>query len=153
MIIWSLFSGSGLDALPFAEKGHTVKCFNYDDADHGDYASHGARIEHSRIEYINAYIDADFARKSIVGHCGRVDMILALPSCTDFAVSGSRHFARRREADPDFQNEAAATARIAADIAESLNVPYMIENPVKRIGYYNPHQQRRNKHAKLQQIT
>lgn len=38
MIVWSLFDGSGLMAQPWAEAGHTCYCFNYDGADHGDYA-------------------------------------------------------------------------------------------------------------------
>lgn len=43
MIVWSLFDGSGLMAQPWAEAGHTCYCFNYDGADHGDYAQLGAK--------------------------------------------------------------------------------------------------------------
>lgn len=128
MLIFSLFSGSGYDALPWAERGHKVICFNYDDADHGDY--HSVRISHPNIEYVNAWIDSDFSFKARNEVYGKPDFVIAFPPCTDLAVSGSRHFAAKRERDPLFQHKAVETAKISAKIADYFGVPYMIENPV-----------------------
>lgn len=128
MLIFSLFSGSGYDALPWAERGHKVICFNYDDADHGDY--HAVRVNHTNIEYVNAWIGLAFQNDVMLLKYGKPDFVIAFPPCTDLAVSGSRHFAAKRERDPLFQYKAVETAKIAATIADHFGVPYMIENPV-----------------------
>lgn len=128
MLIFSMFDGSGYNALPWAKRGHKVICFNYDDADHGDYQS--VRVSHPNIEYVNAWIDSDFSFKARNEVYGKPDFVAAFPPCTDLAVSGSRHFAAKRERDPLFQEKAVATCKVAAEIAEWFNVPYVIENPV-----------------------
>lgn len=124
MIVWSLFDGSGLMAQPWAEAGHTCYCFNYDGADHGDYARLGVRVEHENIHYINAWIDNKFDFEVAP------DIIFAFPPCTDLAVSGAAHFETKRKKNPTFQVEAVITCKVAARIAKKYNVPYMIENPV-----------------------
>lgn len=124
MIVWSLFDGSGLMAQPWAEAGHTCYCFNYDGADHGDYARLGAKVEHENIHYINAWIDNKFDFQVAP------DIIFAFPPCTDLAVSGAAHFESKRRKNPTFQVEAAITCKVAARLAKKYNVPYMIENPV-----------------------
>lgn len=129
-LIWSLFDGSGLAGHELAKQGHKVMCFNFDGADHGDYAKYNARVEHQNIEYVNVFIDEKFERDAIAGVYGKPDFIMAFPPCTDLAVSGAAHFASKRERDPLFQEKAVATARIAANIGDSLGVTYIIENPV-----------------------
>lgn len=128
MLIFSMFDGSGYAAYEWAKRGHKVKCFNFDDADHGDYAS--VRINHPKIEYVNVWIDEQFQYDTSCGFYGRPDFIMAFPPCTDLAVSGSRHFAAKRERDPHFQIKAVHTCRIAAIVASYHNAPYFIENPV-----------------------
>lgn len=124
MIVWSLFDGSGLMAQPWAKAGHTCYCFNYDGADHGDYARLGAKVEHENIHYINAWIDNKFDFEVAP------DIIFAFPPCTDLAVSGAAHFETKRKKNPTFQVEAVITCKVAARLAKKYNVPYMIENPV-----------------------
>jgi len=128
MVIWSLFDGSGIMGLPWAEAGHEVCCFNADDADHGAYES--AKVIHGNIRYINVWIDGAFMLDAMAGDYGKPDIIFAFPPCTDTAVSGAAHFAKKYEIDPLFQEKAVKTARIAEFIAGYFNVPYMIENPV-----------------------
>ncbi len=142
MIVWSLFDGSGLMAQPWAEAGHTCYCFNYDGADHGDYARLGAKVEHDNIHYINAWIDNKFDFDVAP------DIIFAFPPCTDLAASGAAHFETKRRKNPTFQVEAVITCKVAARLAKKYNVPYMIENPVsvlsslwRRPDYvFNPHE-------------
>jgi hypothetical protein len=45
-------------------------------------------------------------------------------------VSGAAHFERKREVNPDFQNEAAMHARWCASFFNELDCPYYIENPI-----------------------
>ena len=131
MIVWSLFDGSGIMGLPWAEAGHTVYCFNADGADHGDYAVAGAKVSHRNIHYVNAWLDRAFIASAINGAFGdRPDIIFAFPPCTDLAVSGAAHFERKRKLDPDFQVNAVRTCRVAQRLADVFGVPYMIENPV-----------------------
>lgn len=124
MIVWSLFDGSGLMAQPWAEAGHTCYCFNYDGADHGDYARLGAKVEHENIHYINEWIDNKFDFEVAP------DIIFSFPPCTDLAVSGAAHFETKRKKNATFQVEAVITCKVAARLAKRYNVPYMIENPV-----------------------
>lgn len=131
MIVWSLFDGSGIMGLPWAEAGHTVFCFNADSADHGDYAVAGAKMLHRNTHYINAWLDMDFITSAINGAFGdRPDIIFAFPPCTDLAVSGAAHFEQKRKVNPDFQIKAVETCRVAQRLADVFGVPYMIENPV-----------------------
>ena len=73
---------------------------------------------------------------------------IGFPPCTDLAVSGARHFASKQAADPEYRNKAMALVYRCRDIAESLSVPYCIENPVSVISsewrkpdhIFHPHQ-------------
>lgn len=130
-VIWSLFDGSGIMGLPWAEAGHRVVCFNADDGDHGSYSKLNAKVLHDNISFVNAWIDNTFIRKSIDGLYGPTpDIVFAFPPCTDLAVSGAAHFARKAEQNPAFQFNAVRVCRVAQRLADELGVPYMIENPV-----------------------
>jgi hypothetical protein len=58
---------------------------------------------------------------------------MAFPVCTDLAVSGAAHFARKERENPGFQIRAANHARWCASLFEALEIPYFIENPVSRL--------------------
>lgn len=121
-VVWSLFDGSGYAVLPFAEAGYKCYCFNSDDADHGPYS--GVKVRHPNITYVNVWLDSSFDFEE------KPDLILAFPPCTDLAVSGAAHFAAKIAKDPEVQNKAVATAKLAAILGDKYSVPYMIENPV-----------------------
>lgn len=130
-LIFSLFDGSGKAVKDWADNGYKCICFNADGGDHGDYQS--VRIQHENIEYVNVWIDERFYHRARLEEWGIPDFIMAFPPCTDLANSGSRHWAKKRLENPSFQDEAADTCRIAADIADYFGVPYMIENPVGKL--------------------
>lgn len=130
MIVYSLFDGSGYMVKEYAEAGHTVFLFNADDADHGSYP---CKIEHPNLHYVNRWIEVGFdpVGEEVDGIIiPKPDIIFAFPPCTDLAVSGAAHFAKKREKDPEFQEKAVATAKVAAALAEKYDAVYMIENPV-----------------------
>jgi hypothetical protein len=64
-----------------------------------------------------------------------VDFVFCIgfPPCTDLAVSGAKHFARKLSENPAYRDEAMALVYRVRDIAEALGVPYAIENPVSVI--------------------
>lgn len=53
-------------------------------------------------------------------------IVIAFPPCTDLAVSGAKHFAKKLKANPNVQKDAVELAKIAS----LFGVPYAIENPV-----------------------
>lgn len=130
-IVFCLFDGSGYFGLPWANAGYQVKCFNYDDADHGNYKA--VRVEHPNIEYVNAWIDGNLLTDLMFEKYGKPCFIASFAPCTDLANSGSRHWAKKREANPTFQQEAATACRIAAELGDWFKVPYMVENPVGKL--------------------
>lgn len=62
-VIWSLFDGSGIMGLPWAEAGCDVYCFNADSGNHGEYA---VKMNHHNIRYIDVWIDKDFITKALL---------------------------------------------------------------------------------------
>lgn len=61
---------------------------------------------------------------------GRVAFVAGFPPCTDVAVSGSRHFAAKRDKDIHFQAKAALVAEQCRMIGEISGAPWFFENPV-----------------------
>lgn len=128
-VVWSLFDGSGIAGLPWAEKNYLVYCFNADSADHGEYTN--LRVKHPNICYVDCWIDLAWAESIERSGLPAPDIIFSFPPCTDMAVSGAAHFARKSAKNPLFQVEAVRTAKIAAYLAEFVfDCPYVIENPV-----------------------
>lgn len=125
MVVYSMFDGSGIMALPWAEAGHTVYCFNADDADHGEYS---IRMEHPKIKYINLWIDGDFAFNCFLMKLPKPDIIFAFPPCTMLSQSGSQH---DRE-DGDIES-AIECARMVERLGDMFDCPWMVENPVGKL--------------------
>ena len=62
-----------------------------------------------------------------------VAIILSQPPCTDLAVSGAAHMAKKRLSNPYYEHNAMELVYCAVDIADKYGTPYAIENPVSRI--------------------
>lgn len=125
-IIWSLFDGSGIMGLPWAEAGHTVYCFNYDGANHGGYEP--IRVNHENIYYINVWIDLNFNLFCIKKGIPSPNVIFAFPDCTLFAQSGAKHARVYGEIDA-----ALANAKMVESLGRQYCVPWMVENPVGKM--------------------
>lgn len=69
-------------------------------------------------------------------------LVISFAPCTDMAVSGAAHFAKKRAQDPMFQHKAVAMATLAT----RFDCPYAVENPVSVLAtmwrkpdlYWNP---------------
>ena len=123
-IVLSLYDFTGEALKPWAEAGYT--CYAYD-------------IQHSvegrkegNINYLHADLhNIESLFEILEVHQGEgVVFGMAFPVCTDMAVSGAAHFARKAEADPLFQDKAVTYAMWCGELFEDLGVPYFIENPV-----------------------
>lgn len=120
-LIWSLFDGSGIMGLPWAEAGHIVYCFNADDADHGEYE---IKMRHPNIVYIDKFITP----RSDFSDYPEPDIIFAFPSCTELAGSGEQH--QRGDVGVHM---AIRTAKVAERLGTMFGVPWMVENPVGKL--------------------
>ena len=84
--------------------------------------------------------------KAIVGD--GVEFIFGFPECTHLAVSGAAHFAKKRDANPFFQDEAMVLVHLTRRLAESYGCTWAFENPVSVIStlwrkpdfYFNPYE-------------
>lgn len=140
MIVWSLFDGSGIMGLPWAEAGHTVYCFNADEGNHGSYEP--IRMEHENIHYVNVWITDNFDfDMSFRFDIQKPDIIFAFPDCTDLAVSGAKHEGHTSLVSVEH-------AKMVERIAESYSAAWMVENPVGKMSthwrkpdyYFDPYQ-------------
>ena len=129
-VVISLYDYTGEAVKPWAEAGYICYCYDIQhdprSADYTLYPSGGSISKfHADLHDPDTF---EFLLNTFTG----VNVVfgLAFPVCTDMAVSGAAHFARKREADPDFQTKAASYAVWCAEFFDQLGVPYMVENPV-----------------------
>ncbi|AUR95395.1 hypothetical protein NVP1206O_50 [Vibrio phage 1.206.O._10N.222.51.B10] len=61
---------------------------------------------------------------------GQVKFVAGFPPCTELAVSGAAHFAKKAEKDKHFQAKAALIAEQCRMIGELSGAPWFLENPV-----------------------
>lgn len=120
-----LYDFTGIMAKPWLDAGYECWCF---DGQHpegvtrdGPHVKVGMWFSPHRI-YVHARGIA-----TLVKSC---EFVFGFPECTDMAVSGAAHFAKKRAKNPEFQNEAAALARLVELVGEKLNCPWAAENPV-----------------------
>lgn len=59
-----------------------------------------------------------------------IAFVAGFPPCTDVAISGTRHWAKKRDADIHFQAKAALIAEQCRMIGQLSGAPWFFENPV-----------------------
>jgi len=137
MKVLSLYDYSGVMVQPWIEHGYV-----------------GVLVDIQHMPGISStestiWVGGDVLKwEEVLKQTNNVCFIAAFPPCTDLAVSGARWFAQKRVKNPQFQKQAMDLFYAAKRIAEKLNVPYMIENPVsvaarlwrKPDYYFHPYQ-------------
>lgn len=123
MKIVSLFDESANMVRPWAEDGHQCYCYDIQNGFKMEWTKNGGSIQ-----WIPADLFDPDTQQQILDL--KPDILFAFPPCTDLAVSGARHFEKKRQADPQFQVKAMQLFLIGAQLAINLGIPYMIENPV-----------------------
>jgi hypothetical protein len=131
-----LFDFTGLMALPWAKAGYTCYCF---DGQHPPGVS--ISTLHKNIINIGMWFSnktggvastQDVAKvKSFTGD--DIDFVFGFPECTHLAVSGAAHFAKKRAANPSFQDEAMVLVRLTEYLGYDFDCPWAFENPISVI--------------------
>lgn len=125
----SFFDYTGHAVRPWAEAGYTCICA---DIQHKIKTFEPMGRKGGGTWFLPADLSPDGEGwntiRSMVGK-RPVVMVFGFPPCTDLAVSGARHFAKKAKDDPAFQQRAVAMAVAVADWADTFNAPYVIENP------------------------
>ena len=130
-----LFDYTGIMARPWADAGYLCYCFD------GQHSLGVSKSVHENILNIGMWFNnspsgyfqpCDIDKiKSITGD--DVSFVFGFPECTDLAVSGAAHFAKKRDANPFFQEEAMTLVYLTKSLGESLNCPWGLENPISVI--------------------
>ena len=146
-IVLSLYDYTGEALKPWAEAGYHCYAFDiqhdeeYDNCTNVETFDSGGTIMYVHMDLWNVdnivRLQRMFTKATWKASRGfkepQVVFGMAFPVCTDLAVSGAGHFARKRKADPEFQIRASNHARWCASLFEALDIPYFIENPVSRL--------------------
>lgn len=82
-----------------------------------------------RITRVGARLDQVLSYLGGVIRSGRVAHVAGFPVCTDVALSGTKHWERKRKADPYFQAKAAILAEQCRTIGELSGGRWYFENP------------------------
>ena len=143
-----LFNSSTYAVAPWlADGGYECVSIDYQSTDHSK--AHRPLVEHPRHTRLNIDLSDSGAVETITECLNwhgleQPSFILSFAPCTDLAVSGAAHFARKRSIDPLFQDKAVALCRLV----EHWDCPSIVENPVsvlatmwkKPTGYVHPWQ-------------
>jgi hypothetical protein len=129
MQVLSFYDYTGEAVRPWAEAGYQCRIFD---------------IQHTGLEPIERFesggsiarVHADLYDANTWDELQReydgveVAMVLGFPVCTDLAVSGAKHWDKKRQANPQFQKIAVGRAVRIATFARIVDAPFAIENPV-----------------------
>lgn len=129
-IVICLYSTSGLVEQPFLDAGYEVWSFDGQNTDE-DIGNWHKRWAWFSPVGINSQATQIISRVMQGGNSGRrIVLVVGFPECTDLAVSGSRHFARKLAADPDCQKNATELAKLVEAVGNAACAPWLAENPV-----------------------
>ena len=128
--VLSLYDYTGEALKPWAEAGYGCYAFDIQHDPNTLSITHydsGGFIRYAHMDLWNVD-NIEHLRSMFEEH--NVVFGMAFPVCTDLAVSGAAHFARKEKENPGFQQKAALHAIHAAHLFNKLRVPFFIENPV-----------------------
>jgi hypothetical protein len=146
--ILSFYDYTGEALKPWAEAGY--KCLAFD-IQHDGMRSPDVYPSGGTIHYMMADLHDSRTWESLLNKyrdTESVALVMGWPVCTDLAVSGAAHWAKKAEANSEFQEEAVKHALDIALFATAIDAPYMIENPVGRLAtmwrkpcfYFHPYE-------------
>ena len=126
--IISFYDYTGYLVKPAAKAGAT--CFCYDIQHEYWQKEHPNATVHYPSGGSITYLNADLNKRKVIleeipAEHKRVDFVFGMPVCTDLAVSGARHFAKKKAADPDFQAKAVIHAIRIKYFADEYDSPYL----------------------------
>lgn len=125
-----LYEESGILAEEFAKLGYRSFCID------NDFTEAGHRSDHPDIEYVEMDLRDTITLDEFilkVQEDYEICFIGGFPPCTDLAASGSGHWAKKREINPNFQEDALDLVFTVVELGELLKVPWFFENPRSRV--------------------
>ncbi len=120
-----LYDKTGIMAQPWLDTGYECWLF---DGQHESGISRDGNLVKVGMWFLPSEINNH--AKEIKSMVGDACFVFWFPECTDLAVSGAAHFAKKRAANPEFQNEAASLAKLVELVGIEFNCPWGAENPV-----------------------
>lgn len=121
-----LYDYTGIIAKPWLDAGY--ECWSFDGQFPDGVTREGNHIKVGMFFYPFAIeLHADQIREMVGDN---VVHVFGFPECTDLAVSGAKHFEKKRLANPRFQQDAADLAIMVHLVAMKYGCRYGIENPV-----------------------
>lgn len=124
-MILSVFDYSTIMVKPWIEAGYWAMCF--DKKHPSGYTNDG------KIGKIGCDVRRHNWHDFVAGHKHEAAIAFFFPPCTDVAVSGARWF---KDKGLGKLIEALELFKLCIDVAEMLECPYMIENPVSTVSTY-----------------
>lgn len=127
-MMFSLCDITGKMAMPWVEAGYIAVLV---DPQHEKYAP-----QHSKIWFDGNYLRISCFLIDCISFLGQLSkhnqvvFVSGFPPCTDVAVSGAAHFAKKAAKDKHFQSKAALIAEQCRTIGLMTGAPYFFENPV-----------------------
>lgn len=121
MIVLSLFDKTCNMVQPWAEAGHECYCVDMQHPEGLSFCDGVMRV------------GGDLLLNRGLPFHSEPDILFAFPPCTDVAVSGARWF---KDKGLDALIKALRCFRVAVEIAQGADCPYMIENPVSTVSSY-----------------
>ncbi len=132
-IVLSFYDVTGEAVKPWADNGY--ECYIFDIQHPTDriteYTESGGSI--TKV-YADLHDEATWLQLERIHSCAYtpngVALVMGFPVCTDLAVSGAKHWEKKRLNNPQFQHDAVGHAVRIKAFADYIDAPYMIENPV-----------------------
>lgn len=123
-----LFDYTGIMARPWADAGYLCYCFD------GQHQKGVTKGEHENILNVGMWFTGDDDLQKITNITGSdVEFIFGFPECTDLAVSGAAHFAKKRSINANFQHDAMRFVYLVRDLGEHIGCKWALENPISVI--------------------
>lgn len=122
-----LYDLTGIMAKPWIQSGYKCFCF---DGQHPEGVTDADTLHVKVGMWLENDEDTLDKIIEIVGDDSEVRFVFGFPECTDLAVSGAVHFAKKLAADPECQTRATERAKFVQVVADHWNAPWGVENPV-----------------------
>jgi len=124
-VVVSLCDGDGTALEPWLRKGYT--CVSYQHSDNP--RQHKTRTHHGGTVTVCDLSKLDTLTGICSRHLNTVAFACAMPPSKDLSVAGARHWKRKRDKNPDFQDTAVRLVSWINVIFEQWDCPFYISNP------------------------
>lgn len=121
-----LFDFTGIMAEPWLAAGY--ECWLFDAQHPNGITRDGLLVKVGRRFSHDQLLAQAVSIRATIGN--GVEFVFGFPECTDLAVSGAAHFAKKRDADPEFQTKAALLATLVQFVGVLYGCKWALENPV-----------------------